>query len=138
MCLTIKNVKAKTFEEALKEKMHIASKDILVYKALNVIRGANGTVKYKSPSKNMTYSPGFEYYQTDEKFGGCVSTSWSGKLRELDIHRGLHSCSSIREAKSWWSCKVFEFTIPKGSQYFKSGNEYVSDRLIFNELPKKK
>jgi hypothetical protein len=135
MCLTITDF-FKTKKDALtySKNPKIATKNIIVYKLLNVTNG-----EYKSPYFKMIYKP--EDIIETNKFTFVVDNLSTGEHRLL-INQGIHSyekknCLSVSLRKLIWeNCSnnngtLIKCVIPKGTPYFINAvGEVVSLKLI--------
>jgi hypothetical protein len=130
MCLSI-YVRSKA--ELMQPK--IATKDIKVYKVLQLLKVSGG---YISPYRNMAYEPGTHYYQHDKKkkqpFLLITSLYFLKKYR---IETGLHAFINKKAAKTELDYQfnkspiIIEMIVPKGAKYYRNKTEIVSTDLIF-------
>lgn len=151
MCLIV-NFLFPSKESAIKasETPLIAKEDMKVYKILYFKKGVNQHKPrvYQSPYQEYIYKPGTHYFQIGKKFDFNIDITCD-RFYELKINDGFHSFIYLYKAiklshriilSKWHPMDVgiFEFIIPKGSEYFLGDdNDIVSDNLIFPYKVKK-
>lgn len=103
-------------------KRQLATKDIVVYKRLEVI-GMTGGLKIRSPYRHTAWE--FEELKK-------ANTSFKKVEEYTNINRGLHAYISKEKAK-WYATNyedIFRCIIPKGSYYVLGNrNDIVSNQL---------
>jgi len=132
MCLVVKK-KFKDLKDAKAYKPLIATKDIKVYKILDLLTDVGG----KAPYRGFRYQKGFQY--TESKLELCYDL-FNSKY-EINVDQGLHAyvkrdCPEIRNyLSSYYSNNesgVVEMIIPKGSIYYLgTNNDIVTNNLIW-------
>lgn len=127
MCYSYCNTEANT-----DKKMHIAGRDIPVYKNIYIIIHKNGSTSYKSGIRKYEYKIGKTY-----KLGKIRRLfSAFGSLRFYRIFctgnsYAFHSYDKFSPALVFKYINA-EFTIPKGARYYNNGFEYASDSIRFD------
>jgi len=119
MCLTI----------SIFQRQKIAKEDIECYKYVDLYYGS-----YQTLFMTQNIIIGETYHS--EIYGKLRSSL----LFQIDIREGLHSCHTKYDLIQLYICattphtKIVKCIIPKGSKYYSSNKEYVSNTLKYIEI----
>lgn len=99
----------------------VAQEDIICYKFLY-----RQSSTLFSPYNSFTWEVG--------KVGNAIITKG---IDEGDLSNGFHSCKSLKDCIRYRTklCEtylIFQFTIPKGAEYYENETQYVSNQIFLN------
>lgn len=116
-------------------KVKIATQDITVYKC--IMKNGDGVLYLLTSvtGKLLVWTPGTHYKEMPDIDGNVF---WIRKnFTSWEISKGLHSFKTYQSAEDslFMSCDdsvmIVKMIIPKGTKYYESLSEYVSDELIY-------